>query len=563
MKFTCTQFRTLSLLVPMFIATTATGNEISFSRQAFQLPVAIENLLVADVNNDGLNDLLAVIDDTMRIYFQNDSGFDFDNGFTEFRIPGTAVGWDLSRNYDDADTVIIALVDGTDVLAWHIDGHDVQPPRTVKSGLTGYLGRGINRLHFSRDVNNDGRDDLIIPGAGELQLYLQDAAGDYLSPLPVRTDVRLRSSLDPEQLERRTGEAIIIPVLQLRDVNADGAADIISRTEERLDVFLSNPGAASYFPAVPSYSIDIAAIAAGLGEFDIDSLDFSNLTGVLALTHEQILEDVDGDGIEDLLLREGGKVSLFRGTPTGMNLEQPLQVLRSGGNVLSTFLYDENEDGLKDLWLWRVESISVGDIFVWLALSGSIAIEAFIYPNEGESFSRRPTRQITVELKFPSALRLATSFREIQNDMERTETTPGTPTAVATLDADFSSRELLVLLERQLQIFLNSIAPEPESRPFLGALGYSRQRNNYVIDVRNIIDNLALNRDPLLSQVQGRSADIVIDLDLDFNPVAGDIIPVRLNRDEVDDLLLFTDFNDTHISGLLLLSSPATAPQSP
>ena len=148
---------------------------------------------------------------------------------------------------------------------------------------------------------------------------------------------------------------------------------------------------------------------------------------MLALTHEEVLEDVNGDGIEDLLLREGGKVSLFGGTTTGMELTRPKQVLRSGGNVLSTFLYDENEDGLKDLWLWRVEPISVGDIFIWLALSGSIAIEAFVYPNEGERFSRRPTRKLTIELQFPSVIRLATSFQELAEEAREMQSVGLTP----------------------------------------------------------------------------------------------------------------------------------------
>lgn len=553
MKLARTQSWLLTLSAPMLFTAFAHGAELNFTRHSLQLPVAIENLLVADVNNDGLNDLVAVVDDVMRIYFQSASGFDFATDFTEFAIPGTAVGWDLSTNYSAAGTAIIALVEGREVLAWQIEGRDILAPRVIKSDLTGYLGRGINRLHFSRDINNDGRDDLIIPGAGELQLYLQDAAGDYLPPLPVKTDVQLRSTLDSSQLERRTGQAIVIPTMQLRDVNADGAADIISRTEERLDVFLANKTGTAYFPTVPTYSINIAEIEARLGEFDVDSLDFSNLTGVLALTHEEILEDVDGDGIEDLLLREGGKVSLFGGTATGMDLSQPRQVLRSGGNVLSTFLYDENADGLKDLWLWRIESISVGDIFVWLALSGSIAIEAFIYPNEGDRFARRPTRQITVDLKFPSAIRLATSVRDIRNEVESTETSPGTPTSVANLDADASSLELLVLLNRQLQVFLNSITPEPETRPFLGSLGYTRQRNNYEIDIRRIIDNLAVNRNPLLEQVSGKTADYIIDLTMDVT--AGDVIPMRLNNDAVDDLFLFTDFDEDYINGVLLLST--------
>ena len=116
--------------------------------------------------------------------------------------------------------------------------------------------------------------------------------------------------------------------MELRDVNSDGYDDLISRTDERLDVFIADEIGDAYFSSGASYSIDIAEIEERLGDFDIDNLDFSNLTGVLALTHEEVLDDVDGDGIEDLLLREGGKVSLFGGTYTGMNSEQPRQVLR-------------------------------------------------------------------------------------------------------------------------------------------------------------------------------------------------------------------------------------------
>ena len=266
-----------------------------------------------------------------------------------------------------------------------------------------------------------------------------------------------------------------------------------------------------------------------------------------------MLDDVDGDGIEDLLLREGGKVSLFGGTYTGMNLEQPRQVLRSGGNVLSTFLYDENGDGLKDLWLWRVEPISVGDIFVWLAISGSVAIEAFVYPNDGERFARRPARKLTVDLRFPSVIRLATTFQDLASEAREIHTDEFIPTNVGNLDDAFDQEDLLVLVNNQVELFLNSIEPEDDSEEFLGALDYSRDQDSYEINLREIIDNIVIGGNPHLTLIDDRNPDIVIDLGTTVEN--GDIIPVRLNADSLDDVFVFTQHDSSQVQGILLLSN--------
>ena len=521
--------------------------------QPFELPGESENLIVADTNGDGLNELITVLDKRIRVYFQRPNGFDFATGFKEIELPGEAIGWDISRNYSESGNAsVIALIDGSEVLVWHVENESILAPVSVISGLPGFLSRGVNRLHFSRDINGDALEDLVIPGAGNLHLFIAGENHSYQPGLSLYSNARLRTTLDPADLERQTGQAILIPLMDLRDVNNDGFDDLISRTDERLDVFIADQQARAYFPQAPSYSLDIAAIEERLGEFDIDNLDFSNLTGVLALTHEEILEDIDGDGIEDLLLREGGKVSLFGGTSSGMDFEQPRQVLRSGGNVLTTFLYDENEDGLKDLWLWRVEPISVGDIFIWLALSGSIAVEAFIYPNEGERFSRRPTRKLTVNLQFPSVIRLATSFQQITSEARETLDREVIPTSTANIDNDLDHEDLLVLVNNQVNIFLNSIEPEDESSPFLGGLGYIRERDEYAINIREIIDNIAIGTNPLLARIDDRVADMSIDLNTIVEN--GDIIAVRLNNDMLDDVFVFSDHSSSHIRGILLLS---------
>ncbi len=550
---TVATFATFALLP---IVTSAATPELlkGYSQQAFRLPAEAELLLVADADHDGLGDILVLQDNEISIYFQDAGGFDFGTAQQQLLLNGNSVGWDISFNYQSPQQgmSIIALMDGNRVDAWHFQGRSIIGPETLHSGLNGFLGQGVTRLHFSRDINADGLDDLVIPGAGTLNLSIRNPDGSYQSAISVESEVQLNTSLNPGQLERQTGQALVIPLMELRDVNADGFADLISSTEDKLDVFLANQDGARYFQQIPSYSLDIAAIREELGEFDIDSLDFSNLTGVLALTHEEILEDINGDGISDLLLREGGKVSLFNGTATGMDFDQPAQVLRSGGNVLSTFLYDENEDGLKDLWLWRVEPISVGDVFLWLAVSGSVAVEAFIYPNEGDRFARRPARKVTVQLKFPSVIRLATSVLEITREVREAGNAAPVTYRTANLDADPSRQDLLVMIQNNIEIFLNGIEPEPENEQFLAGLGYTRNRNEYTIDVRSIIDTMSVNGKYNLEQLKSRGADFQITLDQAVNN--GDIIAVEFNGDQKDDLIVFLQHSSSDIEGLLLIS---------
>ncbi len=525
-----------------------------YTELEFILPGNSNQLLVADTDGDGLRELLALSDNELRIYFQTAGSFDFESGYQSLVLPGEAVGWDLSRAHGDGDGLdLVALIDGREVLVWRVRDKRIGPPEVLISNLNGFLPSGVHRLHFSQDINGDNRDDLIVPGAGVLYLYISDGDGSYQPGISVHTEMQMRTVLDPGRLERNVGQSMTIPLMELRDINADGAADLISRTEEQLDVFLARPGADRYFGATASYSVDIAAIEERLGEFDLDRLDFSNLTGILAITHEEILEDVDGDGIDDLLLREGGKVSLFGGNTDGMNLEQPRQVLRSGGNVLSVFLYDEDGDGLKDLWLWRVETISVGDIFLWLALSGDIAVEAFIYPNEGDRFARRPARRITVNLKFPSALRLAGQAMEIAREARESGAEPIPPNILANVDDNRALQDLLVLAANRLDIFLDVAEPTTRTDPFLDGLGYNRDQDQYQIDIRDVLGNIAINETEELKSLQGRAADQQLQLAGEIT--AGDVLSADLNGDNLDDIFVFTSRDNVQIRGILLLSN--------
>lgn len=550
---------------------------------AFTLPAQTERMLVADADGDGLDDLISFADNTISLYFQTPDGFDFSTPGTQLSLPGDAVGWDISNNYQAAtgDTVwsLLALIDGNRVLRWQVENRQFVEAAPLLSELTGFLGQGVYRLNFSRDINDDGLDDLVIPGAGQLSLHIRNADGSYQQSLAISSDMQLRTVLTPDNprnlsvigsdnrrrqaidLTRDVGQSLRIPLLALRDVNGDGRPDLVSDTDERFDVFLANPGDnRDYFPSTPNYSIDRTEIRERLGDFDVDQLDFANLTGVLALTHEEILQDMNGDGIDDMILREGGRVALHLGAADGINFDQADQILRSSGNVLSVFLQDENDDGQPDLWLWRVEQISLGDVFLWLAISGTINIEAFVYPNEGNAFARRPARRITVALRFPSAVRMISSVEEVRDRARSTEAiVPTTRALLATEQAaatppDAAMEDLLVLLDDQVDVFYHALtsAPESDDDRFLASIGYQRTQDDYEIDVRRIIDefDIEINRD--LNAVSAQQADVSLPLPAEAQ--RGNIIATDLNNNGTDDIIVFLERSQSAVTGVLWLS---------
>ncbi|MBC52712.1 MAG: hypothetical protein CMQ34_02635 [Gammaproteobacteria bacterium] len=549
---------------------------------SFSLPPATARMLIVDADSDGLDDLMTFAGNTVSLYFQSSGGFDFSAPGTQISLPGEAVGWDISGNYaaqaGNDGWSLLALIDGEQVLRWHIRAQQFVSTDPLLSGLGGFLAQGVYRLNFSRDINDDGLADLIIPGAGALSLYIRNPDDSYQPPLAIVADMQLRTVLSPDNprdlsvvgaesralvadLTRDVGQSLRIPLLTLRDVNGDARPDLVSDTDERLDVFLANAGdTGDYFRATPDYSVDRTAIRERLGEFDVDQLDFANLTGVLALTHEEILQDMNGDGIDDMILREGGRVALHLGSEDGIDFDRADQILRSGGNVLSVFLQDENDDGQPDLWLWRVEQVSLGDVFLWLAISGTINIEAFVYPNEGNAFARRPARRLTVALRFPSAVRMISSVQDVRERAGDTDVV--LPTARGNLSSGQpdatrpanSMDDLLVLLEDQVEVFYQALAPEPDADDdrFLASIGYRRDRDDYEIDIRRIIDefDIGVNRD--VNTVSDRQPDLSLPVTGDAR--RGDIVTTDLNNNGVDDIMVFIERNDTAVTGLIWLS---------
>ena len=155
-------------------------------------------------------------------------------------------------------------------------------------------------------------------------------------------------------------------------------------------------------------------------------------------------------------------------------------------------------------------------------------------------------------MRFPSVIRLATSFQELTREARDSQTEELTPSRLANLDDEKVRQDVLTLSQNQIQMFLNVIDSEPDTSPFLGSLNYTRNRDEYEIDIRELINNIAVSRNPLFEKVIERDVDLSIDLDTQVNN--GDIMPVLLNGDSLDDIFVFTHYDSSNINGILLLS---------
>lgn len=527
--------------------------ELIFTEQPFQLPRTVEGIIVTDFNADGSAELIAQFASKLRIFFANNAEYDFEKNFIDIPVLSESQqsgAWDISYDHNNNPAIVVLNSKGQ-LNRWVYDGTRFNE-ELILASLVPSIPRGLNRLNFVIDANNDKKNDYAIPLFGEIALFISDQQEQFTNPISINSEIEVNTLLFSSNPVRDLGQKIRIPKLQLRDVNADNELDLIINTEERLEAYIYDSSKET-FPDIPNYLIDKNEIEARLGEFDIENIDFSNLTGVLALTHEEVLEDINGDGIEDLLLREGGKVSIFEGHSKGLKLETPKQILRSGGNVLSTFLHDENNDGYKDLWLWRVEPISVSDIFVWLALSGRINLEAFIYTNRNGDFARRPARKITVALKFPPVTRLASSFNQARESIRNMTDGRNEQTLRINRTSNQLADDLAHYAGGKIEIFLNNLEKEDKGSGFLSSVGYTSEQDVYEIDLRSVIDGIENQIDPLLKNTQGKKADTVIQLD-NLSQDAK-IFAMRLNSDNQDDFILLDGLSDQWIDGVLLLSN--------
>lgn len=284
-------------------------------------------------------------------------------------------------------------------------------PETVTIDEAVTLPAGVFPLLFAGELREPGRLDLVLPHRDGLRLHFEQAGqpgqsgqsglGEGAIRLLPGPKIRQRPQIDlrlpaSEQLPATAKRTLRLPSFSWRDQNGDGHPDLSFVGRDLVQSFWSD--AQGQLPEDATLEIDLAELREAL-DVDMSDLDTANLFRALEGVVTKELRDIDGDGITDLLLREGNKVAVYAGGPAGIDRSAARQVLKTSGNLLAAFTADEDRDGRLDLCMLRIAKLSLAEALVWIVVGGDLEFELFTYSQEEAfRFARQPTsvRELTI-----------------------------------------------------------------------------------------------------------------------------------------------------------------------
>ncbi|MCA8979474.1 MAG: VCBS repeat-containing protein, partial [Planctomycetes bacterium] len=408
----------LLLAIPPTCVALQADAEPAWRQYAVEIPGDGTRLALRDVNGDGRADLVEVGPDGFRIALQQTDG-GFDPGARPlFAWPSSHLAWCLADLSGDGVIELVTLSAAGEVTSYSAGDDGFGAGRSVLKSQS-YLPHGVNRMGFARDVDVDGRLDLVLPGSGKYRIHLQREDGTFADALEIAFDVDVQYRVgDPESLDATFGQTLRVPWFRIEDVDGDGTKDLVSRTEERVDFHFAQPT----LSATPTWSLDLEELAKSIPKRE--GVDLDNLLANIDLGVQYTIEELDGKAPRDLVLQLGGTVKVYLGGSAHGVQEQPNQVLKISGNLLGVLVRDTDGDDQPDLQLLRGDKVSLGRVLRWLILPGSLDFEFFTYKNTNGEFSRKPTRRNTVSLQIPRLLSLLDEVEELEDEIDRQQSVP-------------------------------------------------------------------------------------------------------------------------------------------
>jgi hypothetical protein len=348
--------------------------------------------------------------------------------------PGKRVSWDLVDLDGDGGLELVTVTDGRLVEMRTFAGPEAgdssgaagawSPPTLLFEELC-YLPWGVSRVGLARDVDGDGRADLVLPGAGVFRIRRNlgpaEQAANGAPPPALRFDTPIQVAFEPDveldlgdplRLSSTFSQTVNVPWFRVEDVDGDGALDLVSETTDRVAFHLARPK----IDTQPTWVLDLAALQ---GTARSTTIDLDDLLSIVSGMAQWRVADLDGVAPKDLVIGAEGTFKVYLGGSVTGPRDDADQVLKASGNVLYFFLRNVLGDDKPDLQIARGERLSLAKLLRFLLLPGRIEFDLFTYENLGGKFDRTPTRRSTLALRIPRLLGFIEDAEAMSDELEK------------------------------------------------------------------------------------------------------------------------------------------------
>ncbi|MFT4938292.1 MAG: hypothetical protein ACI88A_001316 [Paraglaciecola sp.] len=272
--------------------------------------------------------------------------------------------------------------------------------QSVSSMYLGNFADAISSRDFARDINDDGKDDFVIPHFEQLNLWLSDCCSQrHYQSLPIAAQLKV----DKDSVT--FGET----QLYYADLTLDGKTDVVLVEQGKLIIY---PQKQDTQFATQALQVNINKTIHGVNWWDIVEADGQNMDQS-ELTHRKVenIQDMNGDNIADIAVRftkssgvldRVNDYQFFFGSVINKQLtypEQPDTAIISDETLSDLQLIDLDADGKQEVML---SSFDLGlSQIIGALLSGSIEQDALIFSmDENNKFIKKPLVNQEVEITF-------------------------------------------------------------------------------------------------------------------------------------------------------------------
>lgn len=374
----------------------------AFTRSALSTQnVLAQSVLHADLAGSGQDDLLVLQVQSnkvrrLRLYRAIAERYD-NNALVVRDLPADVIFVDTgSRQGRD----VLVLFSATQAYQFDPVTGQRQTLATFTSIYNNVVDKALPSVDMMRDLNNDGYDDLIVPGFTGFSVFIQQSSGEFIAPVSMAAPPVMEMSYNehPWYKARKTYHT---------DVNADGRDDLAFWVDDEFRVYLQQNSGFSAEPILFTPAVTFEAEGYEGISMRMGGEDQSN---VLKKALFQF-KDLDGDRRPELVtlavksegvFNKQTTYEFFRGLPLKEGLPQfsttPDSRIESKGVQFDMQEKDLNNDGQLDI---IVSSVELGLAkLVRALLTGTISIDLGFYQMRDGVYPEVPNIVRTIKATF-------------------------------------------------------------------------------------------------------------------------------------------------------------------